>query len=148
MQHYIFHEVKCLHWMIRDALDESLESMDLTGPQSFILQFVSAQETPPCVRDVEERLNQSHATVCGILNRLESKGFIALRPDEKDRRIKRLYLLPRAQESLQRSRSTIEAIEERLIRGFSPEEQEVFHKYLHQAIDNMRSSCCKEDSKA
>ncbi len=148
MQHYIFHEVKCLHWMIRDALDESLESMDLTGPQSFILQFVSRQETPPCVRDVEERLNQSHATVCGILNRLESKGFIALRPDEKDRRIKRLYLLPRAQESLQRSSSTINSIEAQLIQGFEPKEQEIFHQYLHRAIDNMKAQCCKEDSKA
>lgn len=145
MQHYVGHEVKCLHWLIRHTMDTALESMGLTGPQSQTLQFIARQENPPCIRDVEEKFGFSHATVCGILSRLESKEFIILRPDEKDRRIRRLFLLPRGEDCLQKTCHTLEEIEAQLISGFTPQEQDLFHQFLHRSIDNLKAErCCRE----
>jgi DNA-binding MarR family transcriptional regulator len=143
MHEPIGHQVKCLHWLIRHTLDESLESMGLTGPQSFILRFISRQSEAPCIRNVEEKFGFSHATVCGVLSRLEGKEFIALRPDEKDRRIKRLYLLPRGEECLQRTCQTLDTIEEQMLQSFTPDEQAAFRSLLRRAIENMtQGSCC------
>lgn len=152
MQQHLGHKVKCLNWQIRHAMDTAMESIGLTGPQSFLLRYISRQETPPCIRDVEEILGFTHATVCGILRRLEDKEFIALRQDETDRRIKRLYLLPRGQDCLQRTGQAIDGVEAQMARGFSPEEWELFRRFLDRANENLDGSKgCRnneEESKA
>ncbi len=141
--------------ILRSAIDQSmnqeLETMELTSAQGHILGFISHWETAPCPRDVEEAFCLSHPTVSGLLARLEKKGFIELRTDEKDRRCKRIYLLPKGRECTDKMYQTILATEARLVQDFSEEEQAKFRSLLERAISNLGGWPCqnhKEEPKA
>ncbi len=109
--------------------------------------FLSRQTQPPCARDVEEALHLSHPTVSGLLNRLEKKGFVELRPDEQDHRCKRIYTLPKGHECRTLMHNTMEQIEERLVLDFTPEEREEFSSLLDRAIQNMGGRICRHPNK-
>lgn len=102
--------------------------------------FLARSKTLPCPKDIEEAFHLSHPTVSGLLSRMEKKGFVELRPDENDRRCKRIYVLPKGIECQQQIWQTILDIEQQLVSGFSPEEMELLSKLLDRAIDNMGNS--------
>ena len=96
------------------------------------------------------RSQLSHPTVSGLLSRLEKKEFIALRPDPVDKRCKRIWILEKGEACNQHMHKTIEEIEYRLVRDFTPEEQALFTHLLDRAINNMGGTyrrCHKEETK-
>lgn len=123
-------------------MSNALADMDLTSTQGHIMGFIAHQNAPPCSRDIEEAFHMSHATVSGTLSRMERKGFIEFRPDETDRRCKRIYILPKGRECNQRLKQTIDRVEAQIVRGFAPEERELFLRFLNRAIDNMGCPLC------
>ena len=136
-----------LHSCVDQNMTTALASMDLTAAQGAIMGFIIHSKTAPCARDIESRFHLSHPTVSGLLSRLEKKGFIEFRPDEADRRCKRIYLLPKGTQLNETMHRTIRATEMRMLTGFSEEEQLLFQQFLHRAIDNMGGSPCKRRHK-
>lgn len=118
-------------------MTNALEQKELTAAQGHIMGFLSHRDTPPCPRDIENAFHLSHPTVSGLLSRLEQKGFIELRTDPDDRRCKRIYVLPKGKECHEWMEHTILETEQRIVRGFTPEEQEQFADLLQRAILNM-----------
>ena len=131
------HQARILHWCTDQAITRALEEMDLTSSQGHIMGFLAMRKEPPCPKDIEEKFRLSHPTVSGLLSRLEKKGFIELRPDEFDRRCKRIYVLPKGKECHDRMHQCIQTIETRLVSGFTEEEQAQFEDFLTRAITNM-----------
>lgn len=129
--------LRMLHCCTDQAITNALAQMELTAAQGHILAFLSRHPQPPCPRDIEEAFQLSHPTVSGLLNRLEKKEFIALRPDPDDKRCKRIYILQKGETCNQHMHKTIDAIERRLVQDFSAEEQEAFTRLLDRAITNM-----------
>lgn len=115
----------------------ALASMDLTAAQGHIMGFIAHAGCPPCSRDIEEAFQLSHPTVSGLLSRLEKKGFIEFRPDEHDRRCKRVYILPKGQQCHEMMHITIAENERRMVQGFTEEEKTQFAWLLERAITNM-----------
>lgn len=146
MPHY-GHLLRILHWCTDQAMTSALESMELTAAQGHIMGYLTHCTEPPCPRDVEEKFHLSHPTVSGILSRLEQKGFLELRPDPRDRRCKRIWVLPKGMECHDLMHSTILSNEERLVRDFTPEERELFCQFLQRAISNMGHTPCHPESK-
>ena len=109
--------------------------------------FITHRKTPPCARDIEEAFQLSHPTVSGILSRLEQKGFIEMRPDEQDRRCKRIFVLPRGLELDETMHQTIRQTEEALVQDFTEEEKAQFAALLQHAIDNLGGHPCKRKHK-
>jgi len=139
------HLLRVLHWCMDQSVTSALAKVDLTAAQGPILGYLAHSKTPPCPRDIEQAFHLSHPTVSGLLARLEKKGFIALRPDEKDRRLKRIHLLEKGSQCCADIHSIIMQNEQRLVAGFTPEETEQFHSYLTRACGNMGcGSCCKK----
>jgi len=134
------HLARILHWCTDQSMTNALAQVDLTAAQGHIMGFLAHRKEPPCPRDVEEAFHLTHPTVSGLLSRLEQKGFIALLPDEKDRRCKRIHILPKGEECLELMHNTILANEERMVRDFTPEERELFADFLRRAISNMGCS--------
>ena len=133
------HQARILHWCIDQAITNALEEMDLTSSQGHIMGFLNHSKELVCPKDIEDAFHLSHPTVSGILSRLEKKGFVELRPDEKDRRCKRVHVLPKGVECQQRMHETIRAIEAQVVSDFSEEEKEQFQHCLDRAIHNMSS---------
>lgn len=141
------HYIRVLHWCTDQSITNALAQMDLTAAQGPILGYLSRQKTPPCSRDIEEEFHLSHPTVSGLLNRLEKKGFIEFRPDEADRRCKRIYILDRGRQCHDRIRQTIQANEDKMLQGFTEEEKALFSAFLNRAIANMGGNPCGRKSK-
>ena len=114
-----------------------METLELTGAQGHIMAYLAHAKTPPCPRDLEAEFHLTHPTVSGLLSRLEQKGFIELRTDPEDRRIKRIYVLEKGRQCHEVMHNTILRNEQRMVEGFTPEEQEVFTDLLQRAIRNM-----------
>ena len=137
--------IRILHHCMDQTMTNALADMDLTAAQGQIMAYIAHCPTPPCARDIEEEFHLSHPTVSGILSRLEKKDFLVFRPDEKDHRCKRIYLLPKGLECHERMHQTIRQNEELLIKDFTPEEQALFHSLLDRAIHNMGiPPCCRK----
>lgn len=144
------HYARILHWCTDQAMTNALAQMDLTASQGHIMGFLAHRASPPCPRDIEEAFRLSHPTVSGLLSRLEKKGFIEFRPDDSDRRIKRIFILPKGRECLDLMSSTIQRTEAQMVQDFTPEERAQFSDLLTRAIHNMGGGSChrhKEEPK-
>ena len=128
-------------------MTSALESMDLTAAQGHIMGYLAREEQPPCPRDIEAEFQLSHPTVSGLLSRMEQKGFIELRTDPNDRRCKRIYVLPKGAQCHELMHQTILANEQRIVAGFTPEEQDQFADLLQRAIANMGGTPCRRRHK-
>ena len=137
MQNHFGRLARILHWCTDQSMTAELEKMELTASQGHIMGFLAHRDAPPCPRDIEQEFNLSHPTVSGLLSRLEKKGFIEFRPDEKDRRCKRIYVLEKGLELDETMRQTILKTEAQMVEGFSEEEKAQFSALLNRAIDNL-----------
>jgi len=132
------HLIRVLHCCCDQSMTENLEKMDLTASQGRLLGFIARRgDTPTYAKDVEMALDLSHPTVSGLLSRLEQKGFLTQETDPKDRRSKRIVLLEKGKACQEWMYQRLLAHEERIVRGFSPEERAQFLALLQRAIENL-----------
>ena len=137
---HLGHSFKKLHFLLEQAVNQRLQELHLTSAQGHVIGFLRHSKEPPCAKDMENAYGLSHATVSGILSRMEAKGFIELRPDPNDRRVKRIFLLEKGHACSQRIWQHIEESERIMTTGFSEEELEQFRSYLSRAISNLEQS--------
>ena len=70
-----------------------LKKLDLTIAQSRVLLYLDERdEKRASQRELEEHLDVSHATVHGILARMEAKGLVQMSTSPKDRRMRIVQL--------------------------------------------------------
>ncbi len=136
MNHY-GHMIRVLHRGISQAVTGAMAQMELTSAQGRIMGFLAMCKSPPCAKDIEEKFHLSHPTVFGLLARLEKKDFIEFRPDEQDRRCKRIYMLPKGADCNEQIYHAIEENERRIVADFSEEEKALFADFLIRAAKNM-----------
>lgn len=142
MKHHYGPRLRALHWCMRQRMSEALGQMELTSAQGHIMGFLAHRESPPCSKDIEEAFRLSHPTVSGILRRMEKKGFIEFRPDETDRRCKRIHILPKGWDCHSRIEKAILETENQVVQGFTEQEQALFSEFLNRALTNLGGSPC------
>lgn len=128
--------------VIGNAVDSDISRQvnktGLTSAQMFILHFLSKQpENEIFQKDLEQALELSHATVAGIISRLEAKGFLKLVPSEKDKRCKQIVATEKAMEVDEKTDAVINAAESQLLTGFSDEEKTQLRSYLNRLLGNL-----------
>lgn len=132
------HYFKVMQIRIEHTMNRRLQELDLTSAQGQIIGFLTHSKDAPCARDLENFFGLSHPTVSGLLSRMESKGFIEIRPDQQDRRVKRIFLLEKGMACSRQIQQCIEESNRQMIQGFSEEEAELLRSLLRRAVDNMR----------
>ena len=137
IQRFYGHQIKILNTFLEQILNREVTQMELTSAQSHVIGYLAHSPEPPCARDLEEFFGLSHPTVSGMLSRMEAKGFIQLRPDDKDRRIKRIYLLEKGMACSVRTQEVIRDNEQLIVEGFTAEEIRQFDAFLDRAIENL-----------
>lgn len=136
MYHY-GHMFRMLHCAISQSMTQALGEMELTSAQGRIMGYLARRRDTPCAKDIEDEFHLSHPTVWGLLSRLEKKKFIEFHPDEKDGRCKRILVSPKGRDCHEKIYRVIMENEERVVRGFTQEEQEQFYALLCRAVCNM-----------
>lgn len=131
-------QMRIAHQAIHQHIDRKLSALELTGIQSFVLRCLSERSGEVVYpRDIEKQFHLTHPTVSGILQRLESKGFISILPDPDDRRCHRIALTDKGLRCQQDIQAHIDAMEQAMTSGMTDAEQAQLHDLLARLTDNL-----------
>ena len=129
------YKMKLLSNAFHRALNNALTESGLTGAQSFILGYLfHTKDSPPCQHDIETEFNITHPTVTGILKRLQEKGYVEFRPDEADRRLKRIVITPAGSAAAAATRDKLDETENRLSSCLDAQELAELNRILDKII--------------
>ncbi len=140
--------LRVIHTAIDQHLSNRAQEMELTSAQLFVLHYIIRNDDSDVYqKDIEARLELSHATVSGLIARLESKGFLECVPGTADKRYKRLCATEKARCCEAQMHMNIEQTEQLLLNGMTEEEIEQFKSYLDRILCNLGIDIAEERQK-
>jgi len=83
--------VRVLYRTLCHSFDPEIAASGLTVPQINALEALT-REDGLSLKELSGRMALSHSTVSDIVDRLERRGLVGRRPDERDRRYSRIFL--------------------------------------------------------
>ena len=89
------------------------------------------------MKDIEKYFDCSHATVFGLLKRLEEKGRVEILPDESDKRAKTVRVTEFEKKNFSKIKGQRMLLEETLLKDFSEEEKKQVSEYLCRIYKNL-----------
>lgn len=92
-------------WIARRRLEQELERFSLTVPQYMTLRCIKETGGGCTMSQLAESTYQVSATMTGIVDRLEDRGWVSRERDPYDRRTLRVVLTPQGDELLERIRA-------------------------------------------
>lgn len=117
------------------------EELGITSSQAFMLLYLTRRslkgDVPIYAKDAEQHFSVKHSSISGVLQRLESKGFITFQQDDSDRRCKQIAVTEKALKIHHEIENQIRATEAKILDGMNPDEQEIFLRLLKKAADNL-----------
>ena len=116
--------------------DRTME--EISWKQFFAIICVNLCRERPTIRELGEIMGCSHQNVKQILLKLEKKGFVAIVPDENDRRKQRVVLTPYCAEFCARNDDTSTVLIGRMFDGISQEQLAVTIQTIIQIEDNLK----------
>ena len=78
-----------------------LKDIELTGTQAWVLSALMEEEGV-IQGDLAQKLGIRAVTLGGLVDRMESRNWVQRRPDDRDRRAKRIWLTPEGRKLEQR----------------------------------------------
>lgn len=86
----MLHDLSLIRRAVRRPLQQQIAQGGLTAPQQAAMHVIVSSEGTS-LKELSTAMSLAHSTVSGIVDRLERRGMIERRLDEKDGRITRLY---------------------------------------------------------
>lgn len=123
---------------LRGLLDRVLAPTGLTTQQGAMLSWIEAQPSAPMISAAAAALAMTHQNVKQIATALERKGFLEIRVDAQDRRMRRLALTERHHHFWQaRNADDFAAVQSWLSIWTDPQVQQVLRllRRLHRHLD-------------
>lgn len=122
-------------------MQQNSEQLGLTSTQGMFLHHLWYRQEvlrlPTCARDLEAFFDIKHPTVSGILQRMESAGFVELRASDSDRRCKTVVLTEKAMAAHAQTTARIEQTEAKLVETMTAQEAAEFRRLLQIAANNL-----------
>lgn len=136
---------KCIDQALKKRMDDSLMEVDLTKSQEEILRFLHFHRHESIIqKDIENFFHISNPTVTGLLNRLESKGFITRELSKEDKRVRTIKLTTNGKAVQEKMKRNFKMYEIQMTEGFSDGEKEMLYELLERVIHNLE----QEDNNA
>lgn len=135
------HSIPFLMKLITDrasTLFSAREDCPVTAAQGRVVMYLKKQAGRVVTqRELEKYLGVSHATVKGLLQRLEEKGYVRTAFDAQDGRVKNVYLTDASEKYKEKVRALLEELDARMMRGLSEAEQRELARMLEKIYDNI-----------
>ena len=131
--------IKILSETMGQRVNRDCKSFNLTMQQMKILHFLKDREgkQETSQKEIQDYMRVAHPTVVSILRLMESKGFIEISVSERDKRMKIVTLTGQEEGFVKEVLKGSQAMERRLVKGFSEEEQETLRNYLRRMYQNI-----------
>ena len=129
-------------------MNDKAAELGLTSAQMQAMHFICRRSGQICQKDMEERFDLTHATVSGIISRLEAKGFIETRPGEMDKRRRILFATDKGKACYGDIHVCIMNCDPQLMHGFSAEEKRMAGSMLMRMLHNLNAKIWDLDAPA
>ena len=103
----------------RSVFDEFMKPAGVTRSQWWVLAHLSRHDGM-IQSELADVLDLGKAALGGLIDRLEAGGFIQRRPDDSDRRVKRIYLTAMGTQMIEEMRVRSNDMSARILEGLSP----------------------------
>jgi DNA-binding MarR family transcriptional regulator len=128
--------LKRTYLLMRKALDERLSAYHLTTSQFEILGYLYAE--PPVEQQLlQQRSGVTSATLTGLLDTLEQRGYIVRAPSAADGRAKVVALTAAGNELFTQLLDVFHEFEQDMLKGFSLSERALFTDWLQRIALNL-----------
>ena len=121
--------------------DKSVAPHGLTSAQVYALNYLMREDGLTQV-ELARYLGIGTVAVSGLIDRLEAANWVVRKPDQRDRRSNRIWLLPAAEQKKQLLRDAADAVNEASMDGLTPEEIDqllvMMHKIRQNLLDKMK----------
>ena len=125
---------------IKTGIDNYFKVHDLTFSQSQVLHLLQKNGGSMGQKRLQTRMNVSHPTMVGLVQRLEANNFVTTEIDCQDRRNKIVIITQEAlnfRNDMIRSR---DKFNETMFRNISEEETDILKRLLNRMLDNISGS--------
>jgi DNA-binding MarR family transcriptional regulator len=130
---FLLHDVSRLR---RRVVDRALKPLGVTRSQWWVLAFLSRSDGMSQVALADE-LDLGKVALGQLIDRLEKTGFVSRRPDEEDRRVKRVYLTRRSHALIAQIRDNVSVTEKEILEKIAPEDLKVTVRALRGMKENL-----------
>ena len=130
---FLMHDVSRLR---RIVFDEFMKPLGATRSQWWVLAYLSRHDGM-IQSDLANVLDLGKAALGGLIDRLETAGFIERRPDGTDRRVKRVYLSPKGTHTVKEMRLRSHEMSERILQGLNWDQRQALAEMLTTVKQNL-----------
>lgn len=130
---FLMHDVSRLR---RSVFDEFMKPLGVTRSQWWVLAYLSRHDGM-IQSDLANVLDLGKAALGGLIDRLEWSGFIERRPDESDRRVKRVYLSSSGNQTVKEMRIRSHEMSERILDGLDLDNRYALAEMLQLVKQNL-----------
>ena len=128
--------IKKINDLIEKNINNNLKQFDLTLSQCRVLGYLNKNKYKKVTqKEIEKVFNITHATVSGIITRLETNKFVKV---DRSKRSNVITLLEKSyinEEKVKKYQQNLECI---LTKGFNEEELELFINNLKRVYANLK----------
>jgi DNA-binding MarR family transcriptional regulator len=108
---FLIHDVSRLR---RVVVDRALKPLNVTRSQWWVLAFLSRRDGMTQTALAAD-LDLTKVAIGGLLDRMENAGFVERRPDQRDGRIRRVYLTSAGTRLVDKIREHVERVEQEIL---------------------------------
>lgn len=123
-------QIRTLSNLIKRQVDQTVfqgREKPATGMQGWVVGYLyHNRDKDVFQRDLQEQFSIRRSTVTGILQLMEKNGLITRASVEQDARLKKITLTPKAIEMHEQIGRGIQAVENKISAGLTPEEKKTF----------------------
>ncbi len=139
-------KLKQIHEAIQRQANSDLQEMDLTLSQHHALLYLSAREDHTAdLKELERHFCVAQATMAGIAQRLESKGYVEALQHPTDKRIKLIRLTEQGLVLSRRAVDKLKAHGAQMVAGLTDAEQAELERLLGVVYRNLQDEESSKD---
>jgi len=120
------------------CFNSMLKDIALTGTQAWVLSALMEEEGV-IQGDLAQKLGIRAVTLGGLVDRMESRDWVERRPDDKDRRAKRIWLTPDGRKLEKRINQCLKQVHDIAIGDLPGESVELLDAILSEVRANLRT---------
>jgi MarR family transcriptional regulator for hemolysin len=132
---YLIHDVSRLR---RVTYDRELAPLGITRSQWWVLAFISRNDGLPQTQLANE-LDVGKVALGSLIDRLQTAGFVERRADQKDRRVKRVFLTDTARKLIKEIGPINDSFNARILHSIPRDDLEMTSRTLFAMKTNLLS---------
>lgn len=122
---------------MKARIDAQFSIHNLTFSQSQVLFQLKKHDGCLSQKQLQDLCNVSHPTMVGLIQRLESNGFVTTRTDENDKRVKIVAITDKARSFYKDMEESREFSRKRMLKGLDDKQIEEFYSLLEKVYENI-----------